>query len=47
VARSISLIGSYTFFNQTEDRSGAGLDRDIDQNRIFLGVQYAFPISIY
>jgi hypothetical protein len=44
IARSISLIGSYTFYQQTDSRGG---DRDIDQNRVFLGVQYAFPINIY
>jgi hypothetical protein len=44
IARSISLIGSYTFFQQTSDRSGVG---DLDQNRVFFGIQYAFPITIY
>jgi predicted porin len=42
LARNISLIGSYTFFKQTEDRQG-----DIDQNRVFFGIQYAFPINFY
>jgi predicted porin len=42
IARNISLIGSYTFFRQTSNREG-----DIDQNRVFLGVQYAFPINFY
>jgi hypothetical protein len=44
IARSISLIGSYTFFHQTDDRSN---NSDIDQNRVFLGLQYAFPINFY
>lgn len=44
IARSISLIGSYTYFHQTSDRRGVG---DIDQNRVFLGIQYAYPITIY
>jgi len=44
IARNISAIASYTFFNQTVDTRGVG---DIDQNRAFLGVQYAFPITIY
>jgi len=44
IARSISLIGSYTFFRQTSDRSGVG---DVDQNRVFFGIQYAYPIVIY
>jgi len=43
IARSISVIGSYTFYRQTSDQ-----DRnDIDQNRVFLGFQYAFPINFY
>jgi predicted porin len=40
LARSISLIAAYTFFAQRED----GVD-DIDQNRVFLGLQYAYPIN--
>jgi hypothetical protein len=44
IARNISLIGSYTFFRQSDDSSRA---RDIDENRVFLGVQYAFPINFY
>ena len=44
IVRNISVIGSYTFFQQTFDRSRNG---DIDQNRVFLGLQYAFPIAIY
>jgi hypothetical protein len=44
IGRNFSLIGSYTFFRQTDDSSRS---RDIDQNRVFLGVQYAFPINFY
>jgi predicted porin len=40
LARSISLIASYTFFAQREDDV-----EDIDQNRVFLGLQYAYPIN--
>jgi long-subunit fatty acid transport protein len=40
IAPSISLIASYTFFAQRED----GVE-DIDQNRAFLGLQYAYPIN--
>jgi opacity protein-like surface antigen len=43
IARNISVIGGYTFFHQTSDRSGA----DLDQNRVYLGLQYAFPINFY
>ncbi len=42
IARNITLIGAYTFFRQTSNREG-----DIDQNRVYLGVQYAFPINFY
>ena len=44
LGRNFSLVGSYTFFHQTEDRAGSG---DFDQNRVFFGVQYAFPINFY
>lgn len=40
IARNIALIASYTFFAQRED----GVE-DIDQNRAFLGLQYAYPIN--
>jgi hypothetical protein len=43
IARNISLIGSYTFYQEMSDRR----NDDIDQNRVFLGIQYAFPINIY
>jgi hypothetical protein len=44
IARNISLIGSYTFFQQTTTQRNFG---DIDQNRVYLGIQYAFPINFY
>jgi hypothetical protein len=47
LGRSISLIGAYTFFHQTVDRTSGNQNADIDQNRVFLGLQYAFPITIY
>jgi hypothetical protein len=46
LARGFSLIGAYTFYKQTTERT-AGRDEDIDQNRVFFGVQYAYPITIY
>jgi hypothetical protein len=46
LARGFSLIGSYTFYQETTDRS-AGRDTDVDQNRVFFGVQYAYPVNIY
>ena len=44
IVRNISAIASYTFFNQTFERRG---NPDINQNRLFFGLQYAYPISIY
>ena len=41
IARGFSLVGSYTFFHQTSDRGFI----EYDQNRVFLGLQYAYPIS--
>jgi hypothetical protein len=41
---SIAVIGSYTFRHQ---RDSNGVTDEIDQNRVFLGVQYAFPITFY
>jgi hypothetical protein len=40
IARNISLIGSYSYYLQQATRQG-----DIDQNRVILGVQYAYPIN--
>jgi hypothetical protein len=40
IARTIALFAGYTFFHQTED----GVE-DIDQNRVFLGLQFAYPIN--
>jgi hypothetical protein len=45
IARNISLIGSYTYFHQINDTGRSS--EEIDQNRVFLGVQYAFPINLY
>ena len=39
---TMSVIASYTFFNQTADRSADEFDR----NRVFLGLQYAYPINV-
>jgi hypothetical protein len=43
LARYISLVGAYTFFNQRTD--GGTLQADVDQNRVFLGLQFGYPIS--
>jgi hypothetical protein len=44
LTEALSVIGSYTFFNQ---RNSNGTSETIDQNRVFLGVQYAFPVTFY
>jgi predicted porin len=41
---ALALVGSYTFFHQNEKN---GTNETIDQNRVFFGVQYAFPITFY
>jgi hypothetical protein len=43
LARYISLVGAYTFFNQRSD--GGTSQPDVDQNRVFLGLQFGYPIS--
>jgi len=43
IARSVSLIGSYTFFHQGSDLPGD----HVDQNRVFIGIQLAHPISFH
>jgi hypothetical protein len=44
ITEAISLIASYTFFHEN---SKNGTNETTDQNRVFLGAQYAFPIVIY
>ena len=44
LTQAIAIIGSYRYFHQ--HRSNGTTDT-IDRNRVFLGVQYAFPITIY
>jgi predicted porin len=46
LTQALSIIASYTFYHQNEDRSNS-VNETTDQNRVFLGVQYAFPIVIY
>ncbi len=41
VARSISLLASYVFYRQEQD----GRRGTIDQNRVFFGLQYGYPIN--
>jgi hypothetical protein len=41
IARNLSITGAYTYFKQQEQDV-----RDIDQNRIILGLQYTYPVNI-
>jgi hypothetical protein len=45
LVRNISLTGSYTFFKQTGTPSSSVTE--IDQNRVFFGIRYAYPINFY
>lgn len=42
ITATVSAIGSYTYYMQTSDRRAS----EYDQNRIFLGLQYAYPINL-
>jgi len=47
----VSLIGGYQFFHQRSDstvvtRIGTPIAADADQNRVFVGVQFGYPIRI-
>lgn len=44
VARYISIFGSYTFFRQRSESSSSNAT-DVDQNRVFLGLQFGYPFS--
>ena len=41
ITPTVSVIGAYTYFRQDSDRSV----NEYDQNRVFLGLQYAYPIN--
>jgi hypothetical protein len=45
IARYIALVGAYTFFNQRTDNETSTRGNDVDQNRVTLGLQFAYPIS--
>lgn len=46
IARYIALVGAYTFFNQRSDGgNGTAAGNDVDQNRVFLGLQFGYPIT--
>ena len=45
----VSLIGGYQFFRQRSDSTvvtnfGTSIATDVDQNRVFIGVQFGYPI---
>lgn len=42
ITPTVSAIGSYTYYMQTSDRR----EVEYDQNRIFVGLQYAYPINL-
>jgi opacity protein-like surface antigen len=42
IARNLALTGGYNFYRQ----QGNGTFGDVTQNRVFLGLQYAYPINI-
>ena len=42
ITPTISAFGAYTYLRQITDRA----DRDFDENRVFVGVQYAYPINL-
>ncbi len=41
IARTFSVFGAYTYYHTREDPR----TREVDQNRVFFGVQYAYPIN--
>jgi predicted porin len=43
LTRWLSVVGAYTFFHQRND--GTRATADVDQNRVFLGLQAAYPIA--
>jgi hypothetical protein len=45
LARYVSLVGGYTFFDQHAD--GSGQSFDASQNRVTLGLQFGYPINFY
>lgn len=40
----LAMVAGYRFFQQRSDSAAATLARDVDQNRVFLGVQFGYPI---
>jgi hypothetical protein len=41
LTRSIAMFGAYTFFDQRSSRASS----EYDQNRVMIGLQYAYPIN--
>ena len=41
----LAAVGGYRFFQQRSDSGSTSLARDVDQNRLFFGVQFGYPIK--
>jgi hypothetical protein len=39
----LAAVGAYRFFQQRSESASTSLARDVDQNRVFFGVQFGFP----
>jgi predicted porin len=44
IARSIALFASYNYFHQRSDEEQSSQQK-IDQNRVFVGIQFGYPFS--
>ncbi|MGH2670299.1 MAG: hypothetical protein ACRDH5_14480, partial [bacterium] len=41
----LAVVGGYRFFHQQAESTLSSLARDVDQNRVFLGVQFGWPFK--
>lgn len=39
----LAAVGGYRFFAQRSDSASTSLARDVDQNRLFVGIQFGYP----
>jgi len=46
LARYVALVATYSFFHQTTSGDDQG-SSDVDQNRISVGLRFAYPINFY
>lgn len=42
----LAAVGGYRFFQQTSDSTTASIARDVDQHRVFLGLQLGWPFRL-